>query len=345
MKNLYLIFCFVLMVAIIGGCSEQQSTPQTPGKLIVFTGLPPISSIAEAIGGEAIVVKTLLPAGQSPHSFTPHPSLIRELGQAKLYISVDMPFEQNIILPVLKQKSIMVCAADLGIKKLSIGEHHHDHATEGEEHAAHHHDQANEAKHTEHQANSLGGSAKKANKHKEHIEADDDHHHAAPAHPDPHIWLSTTNDLIIAKNITTALSQVDPDHAETYRRNLATFSQKINKVKIKLEQLLLPFKGRTLYVYHPAFGYFAAEFGLQQQAVEHEGKQPTPKELAGLIKNAKHDKVKFIFVQPRFSERSADIIAKQVGAKVIRLDPLSHDLLGNYLKIADSIKQALASKE
>ena len=243
-----------------------------------------------------------------------------------------MPFEQNIILPVLKQKSIIVCAADAGIKKLSIGEHHHDHATE--------------AKHAEHQQSSSDVSPKQEDHHKEHAKADTDNDHTeAPAHPDPHIWLSTTNDLIIAENITTALCQVNPEHAETYRRNLATFSQKINKVKIKLEQLLLPFKGRTLYVYHPAFGYFASEFGLQQQAVEHEGKQPTPKELAGLIKNAKHDKVKFIFVQPRFSERSADIIANQVGAKVIRLDPLSHDLLGNYLKIAESIKQALDSKE
>jgi zinc transport system substrate-binding protein len=264
----------------------------------------------------------LLPEGQSPHSFTPRPGLVKALGQAKLYISVDMPFEHNIILPVLKQRSIAVCAADAGIKKISIVEHHHEH------------DHAAETTHDEHD---------KKTEHKKH-DAHAEDHSEAPAHPDPHIWLSTANDLIIAENITTSLCQVDPAHAEAYRQNLAVFKGKLTELKVKLGQLLAPFKGRTLYVYHPAFGYFAAEFGLKQQAVEHEGKQPTPKELATLIKNAKHDKVKFIFVQPRFSERSAEIIANQIGAQVIRLNPLSHDLLGNYLKITESIKQAMANE-
>ena len=336
MKNLYVIFSFVLMIAVITGCSEQQPSTQANGKLMVFAGLPPISSIAEAIGGEYIVVKTLLPEGQSPHSFTPRPGLVRELGQAKLYISINMPFEHNIILPVLKQRTIAVCVADAGIKKISIGEHHHEH------------DHATEVNHVEHQQGNSGVPPEKDANHEKDATHDEhkahDAHLAPPVHPDPHIWLSTNNDLIIAKNITESLCQVDPAHAEAYRQNFTIFKSKLTELKVKLEQLLVPFKGRTLYVYHPSFGYFAAEFGLKQQAVEHEGKQPTPKELVTLIKNANHDKVKFIFVQPRFSERSAEIIANQIGAQVIRLNPLSHDLLGNYLKIAESIKQAMANE-
>lgn len=329
MKFLSVLFSFILMIVVMTGCSEQKPITQADGKLIVFAGIPPISSIAEAIGGKYISVKTLLPEGQSPHSFTPRPGLVKELGQAKLYISVNMPFEHNIILPVLKQRAIVVCAADAEIKKISIGEHHHEH------------DHAAETDHDDH-----GEIAEQSQHSTEKKETNTEHDHSeAPVHPDPHIWLSTANDLIIAQNITTSLCQIDPAHAETYRQNLANFTKKITKIKVELEQLLAPFKGRTLYVYHPAFGYFAAEFGLKQQAVEHEGKQPTPKELVALIKNAKHDKVKFIFVQPRFSERSANIIATQIGARVIRLNPLSHDLLGNYLKIAESIKQAMDNEK
>jgi zinc transport system substrate-binding protein len=309
MKSLYVFFSFILLMLVITGCSEQQPVSQTAGKIIVFTGIPPISNIAEAIGGEYIAVKTLLPPGQSPHSFTPRPGMVKKLGLAKLYISIDMPFEHNIIVPLMKKSDIQLCAADAGIKKISISGHHH-------------HDKADEHKEHEHES----------------AEAD---HDKPVAHPDPHIWLSTVNDLVIAQNITTSLCQIDPPNAVTYRSNLAVFTQKITKIKAELEQVLAPFKGRTFYVYHPSFGYFAREFGLKQEAVEHDGKQPTPKEMATLIENAKHDKIKFIFVQPQFSKRSAEIIANQIGAKVIRLNPLSDDLLGNYLKIAESIKQSM----
>ncbi|MCF6177204.1 MAG: zinc ABC transporter substrate-binding protein [Victivallaceae bacterium] len=311
MKSLYVFFSFILLILVIAGCSEQQPESQATGKMIVFAGIPPISNIAEAIGGKYIAVKTLLPPGQSPHSFTPRPGMVKELGLAKLYISIDMPFEHNIIVPLMKKSDIQLCAADAGIKKISIsGQHHHD----------------------------------KADEHKEHEPAEADHDKPV-AHPDPHIWLSTVNDLIIARNITTALCQIDPPNAGTYRSNLAAFTREITKIKAELERVLAPFKGQTFYVYHPSFGYFAQEFGLKQEAVEHDGKQPMPKELATLIENAKHDGIKFIFVQPQFSKRSAEIIATQIGAQVIRLDPLSADLLGNYLKIAESIKQSMDKEQ
>ncbi len=313
MKRLYIFFSLIV-VFIIAGCSEQKKVPSADnGKIIVFAGIPPISSIASAIGGDYITVKTMLPPGQSPHSFTPRPGLVKELGLAKLYISVNMPFEHNIIVPLLKKGDIQICSADTGVKKISIIGHHH-------------HDEAEEHQSAEHKP-----------------EVAD--HDKPVANPDPHIWLSTVNDVIIAQNITTSLCEVDPNNATAYRDNLAVFTKKITKIKAELEQVLAPFKGRTFYVYHPAFGYFADEFGLTQEAVEHAGKQPTPKEMAVLIKNAKHDKIKFIFVQPRFSERSAEIIATQIGAKVIRLNPLSGDLIENYLKIAESIKQSMNKEQ
>lgn len=313
MKNLYMMFSLILLIGIVTSCSEQKPTTQAAGKLMVFAGIPPVSNIAEIIGGQDVAVKTLLPPGQSPHSFTPRPGLIKQLGQAKLYISVNLPFEQHIIVPLLKSKAITVCYADMGITKHSMSEHLYKH------------NHALGQPHDEHKATATRPVAKLVN-------------------PDPHVWLSTANDLIIAKNITAALCKVDPVHAATYHRNLAGFTKKLAKVKHELEQLLAPYKGQTLYVYHPAFGYFAAEFGLKQEAVELGGKQPTPKQLAILIKNAKQDKVKFIFVQPRFSERSAEIIANQIGAQVIRLNPLSHDLLDNYLKIAKNIKKSMIKR-
>ncbi len=316
MKRLYLFFSFILMLLVIAGCSEEKPAAQSSveQRITVFSGIPPVSTIAAAIGGKYVAVETLLPPGQSPHSFTPRPATIKALGKAKLYIAVNMPFEKNIIVPLLKKNKVALCMADKGVDKIAMGAHHH-HDGEGE-HKPHDEQHAAAAVEAVHGKQTL-------------------------ANPDPHIWLSTVNDIIIAKNITDSLCQVDPAHAASYRKNCAALSVKFSTIKKRLAKLLSPYKGDTFYVYHPAFGYFAHEFGLKQEAVEHNGKQPTPKELAQLIKNARNDGVKFIFVQPRFSQRSADIIAEQLGGQVIRLDPLSSDLLKNYLTIADSIAAAM----
>ncbi len=96
-----------------------------------------------------------------------------------------------------------------------------------------------------------------------------------------------------------------------------------------------------MYVFHPAFGYFADAYGLIQVPIEIEGKEPGARQLSKLIDRAKKDRVKVIFVQPQFSARSAEAVAKAIGGVVVPIDDLGRDYLANLESIAAAIERGL----
>ena len=96
-------------------------------------------------------------------------------------------------------------------------------------------------------------------------------------------------------------------------------------------------RGEKILVFHPAFGYFADEFGLVQEAIETGGNEPSPKQLEKIISEAKAEDVRVIFVQPQFSKSSAEAVANAIGGAVIAINPLAADWFSNMRKIADTI--------
>jgi len=158
---------------------------------------------------------------------------------------------------------------------------------------------------------------------------------------DPHIWLSPPLLKIQAATIAETLSGADPAHAEVYKRNLAGFITALQKVDQRIRTMLRPFAGRSFYVFHPAFSYFGAAYGLHQKAVEVGGGSPSPRQLAQLIQRAKADKVRIIFTQPQFDQRSAAVVAAAINGTVMSLDPMAYDVLKNFTKIARALEEAL----
>ncbi len=159
---------------------------------------------------------------------------------------------------------------------------------------------------------------------------------------DPHIWLSPKLVKIMAKNIADTFIKIDPVHKKRYLLGLEKFTKKVSSLQKYAHKKLDHLKHREFMVFHPVWGYFADEFALKQIPVQIEGKNPTPKTLINLIKYAKSKDIKVIFVQPEFSKKSAEVIARNIGAKVVTLDPLSPnwsksikhavDAFGTYLK-------------
>jgi zinc transport system substrate-binding protein len=90
-------------------------------------------------------------------------------------------------------------------------------------------------------------------------------------------------------------------------------------------------------VLHPSWGYFARDYGLRQLAVQIEGKAPKPRQLMQLIGEAGRAKVRALFVQPEFSDKSARLLARELGIPVIKLSPLAPDWEKTLLKLAESI--------
>jgi len=158
---------------------------------------------------------------------------------------------------------------------------------------------------------------------------------------DPHIWLNPLYAKKQGETIYNALVKVDPAGKTMYRANYDAFEKDMDALHEKLKNSLSSIKGETIFVFHPAFGYFTDAYGLKQMAVEIEGKAPKGKELAMFIKKAKKNNVHVIFVQSQFNRGAAKQIARAISGVVVSLDPLSKDFIKNMYDMTDKIVKAL----
>lgn len=165
------------------------------------------------------------------------------------------------------------------------------------------------------------------------------HDHAADG-TDPHIWLSPERVQMMARAIHAALVKHDAANRAAYDQRLAAFVAEVQRVRDQIAEALAPLKGQEVFVFHPAFGYFLEEFGLRQVPVEIAGKEPTARQLAQLIERAKRAGVRVIFVQPQFSTKAAESVARSIGGVVVPMDPLAHDYLRNLEDMAQKVKSA-----
>ncbi|AHC13812.1 Zinc ABC transporter, periplasmic-binding protein ZnuA [Salinispira pacifica] len=158
---------------------------------------------------------------------------------------------------------------------------------------------------------------------------------------DPHVWLSPRLVKIQAQNIFSALVELDPAGEETYSDGYDTLIRQLDEVDGELSDVLEPFQGNKFFVFHPAFGYFGDDYGLTQIAIETGGKEPAPAVLEEIIAHATEEGVKIIFVQPEFSQNSAEAIADAIDGTVVSLSPLNPDYVNNLRHIAGEIRSSL----
>jgi len=163
--------------------------------------------------------------------------------------------------------------------------------------------------------------------------------HEAGGH-DPHVWLSPRLLKIQAETAASALEEMDPAHAEDYRRNLAALAASLDETDAAIRKILEPLAGRAFLVFHPAWGYFADEYGLRQITIESEGKEPTDHEVTEIQELARAEAIKVVFVQPQIAGGSANAIAEAVGGRVETLDPLAADPPAEMLRTAEAIAKS-----
>ncbi|MBW2060489.1 MAG: zinc ABC transporter substrate-binding protein [Deltaproteobacteria bacterium] len=167
------------------------------------------------------------------------------------------------------------------------------------------------------------------------------HGHSRGGIKDPHVWLSPPAVRILAGNIFKALYALDPVNAMVYEANFHKFIAEIEEIHTELKSILNGHVGMQFMVFHPAWGYFADAYGLKQLPIEIEGKEPKPAQLMALIEHARKRGVRIIFVQPHFSIKSAEIIAREIGGQVVFADPLAENWADNLRKQAKKIRTAL----
>ena len=171
-----------------------------------------------------------------------------------------------------------------------------------------------------------------------------EHDEKHEAHADPHVWLNPMLAITMARNISDALIDMDKANKDFYLENFQKLMNDLLAFDESAKESLAGLKNRKFVVYHPAWGYFAAHYDLEQISIERSGKEPKIDEMASTVKMIKDENIKVIFADPNRSQKSAQILASQTGAKVELLDPLGYNLLENLKIAVGAIKDANSPK-
>ena len=175
-------------------------------------------------------------------------------------------------------------------------------------------------------------------------EGDHHHHHedgtcCGSDGIDPHIWMSPAMVKKQADVILKTLIEMDPSHEKEFRESYTKFVDELTELQNTVHEKLDSLQGKTLFVYHPSYGYFCDEFGLNQKAIEVEGKSPTPRKLADWIKTVQDDQIRAIIVQPEFNQSAAQTISGQTEVALVVHSPLEQDYYNCIRSLADIIVQ------
>ncbi|WP_229234887.1 metal ABC transporter solute-binding protein, Zn/Mn family [Candidatus Methanoliparum sp. LAM-1] len=163
----------------------------------------------------------------------------------------------------------------------------------------------------------------------------------SPGNPDPHIWLSPKRAKVIVNVIARELSSIDPENKDIYQANARIYGEKLDQLDQKIKAALQGLPNRTFIVFHPAFGYFAADYGLEMISIEKEGKKATAENLQQIIDLARAQNIRVIFYQASITSKQAETIAEEIGGYAEQVDPLAPDYIENLEKIAAALAAAL----
>ncbi|MDH6354215.1 zinc transport system substrate-binding protein [Dysgonomonas sp. PH5-45] len=157
--------------------------------------------------------------------------------------------------------------------------------------------------------------------------------------PDPHIWSSPRTARQMAVNMKNEMIEHDATNKDFYEKNFLELDKTISKVDSIFKASLASAPSRSFVIYHPALSYLAEEYNLKQYSIEHQGKQPSPIQLKELIDLAKAENIKIVFVQAEYDQKNAEVIAKQIGARIVTINLMGYNWDEEMIKIAKALAQ------
>ena len=311
-----LFLSLAILLSAEPGRAQPVSAAAT-GPVRAFVTIQPQAFFVERIGGDRVQVEVLVGPGQCAETFEATPKQLARMSGARLYFAVGMPMEETLVPRLLGNfPGLVVIDTQAGIDRRNLDDHGPTAGADG--------DAASE---DDHPADADG------------------HSPSAHVHPhtgaDPHTWLDPALAKVIARNIARGLMQVDPADSALFRANLRSLEADLDRVDAEVRALLAPAVGREMLVYHPYYGYFARAYGLRQAAIEVGGFRPGSKYMAGIIDRARQEGIHAIFVQEGVALAAAETVAREIGGRVIVLDPLSRDYLVNLREMARRVRAGL----
>jgi zinc transport system substrate-binding protein len=306
---------FALGALMLLAFHEANARPHEPrgsaDRIRCWVTILPQAFFVERIGGDYVDVRVMVGPGQTPHTYEPKSRQLAELAQSDVYFSIGVAFEESA-LPRIESnfKKLRIVDSCAGIPRRAMtGWHGHEPSPQRE---------AGQL------SRPLSSSKKPPGR----------------GSLDPHVWLSPKHAIVICANIRVALAELDPAHDDYFASRAEELVDEIERVDAEIARMLAPYRGREIFVYHPAYGYFTDAYGLTQVEIEERGSIPGPKHLAKLVERAKAARARVIFVQPQVSDTYARTVADAIGARVVPLDPLAMDYTENLLLMARGMVDA-----
>lgn len=287
----------------------MASAAQAQAPRVVVTVKPLHSIVAgvmEGIGTPALLVS----GAASEHTYTLKPSDARAVADADLVVLVDDSFETWLRRPLANRKDkagILRLMGAPGVTTLPL--------REGGVWETHGHDHGHS-------------------------------HGNERARLDGHLWLDPRNGQAIARAVGAALARVDPARGATYAANAAKVANEIGALDQRIATDLAPLRDRPFVVFHDAYQYFEARYGLAAAGsltVDPE-RQPGARRVADIRARIADRRALCLFREPQFAPALVDMLVQGTPARSGELDPIGAAVPagpGAYAAILRNLSSAL----
>lgn len=320
----------------------------------VAVDIPPVHSLVAQVMAGVAEPDLVLPPGLSPHDVALRPSDAAALEGADLVVWVGPELSPAIarsvealaggaVLTLLDAPGTTVHGFREGpvFAEIAADDGHDEHDHDAHEHDEHGHD---EHGHDEEHAHDDEHSGEDEHGHA------DEHGHDHDGR-DPHAWLDPENAAIWIEAIRLALTEIDPENASTYAENAAAAVARLATIAEAVEARIAPLRGQSFVVFHDAYHYFEARFGIEAvgSITLGDGSVPGPRRLEEIGHAVEDLQITCVFAEPQFNAGLVEATLSEAGAQVGVIDPLGvalepgPDLYeGLLLNMATSFEACLA---
>jgi zinc transport system substrate-binding protein len=299
-------------IVVSGTNTNQEFTSNDNSKLQAVSSFNPLHEFSQIVGGEKIDVTLLVPVGVEPHDWEPTIKDVQRMQKSDLIVINGIGFESWVDDLIENDYQGIIVNTSNGIELNSSEEEHEEEGHEEEQH--------------------------------EEEGQEDEHGHLEG---DPHIWLNPLHAKIQVQNIANAFANSDSTNSEFYLANAEKYNKKLDSLDSKIRTELSGCK-HDFIAFHDAFSYFADEYDLNQHtiiATTNSHGEVTAKTLENVISTARELNIKVIFSEETVNTKTSQIIANEIGGKVLVLSPLEIVSEDNYIskmtQNLENLKEAL----
>lgn len=167
-----------------------------------------------------------------------------------------------------------------------------------------------------------------------------DHDHVCSGGIDPHTWTSPKQAIKIASNLKNDLIELFPEEKESINLRYKKLLAEIHNLDDRLSRIKEVKPNLSFMIFHPAYTYLARDYGFEQITIEFEGKTPTPARMQKTIEDARAKAIKTIYIQQEFDQSNAEVIAKEINANTVQVNPLSEEWYTEMDKFIDHLENS-----